>query len=87
MRIDCVHVLYRIDVKDQLPRDESYVLVWGHNKDEGIRWVDVLLFLDGVFVDEDAEDPEHLSDMVTHWADMTDMNWNDGVPMNRGFVQ
>jgi hypothetical protein len=79
--------LHRIDVKDRLPRDDSYVLVWGHNKEAGIRWVDVYLFIDGVFIDEDSEDPKECSDMVTHWADLTNINWNDGVPINRGYIQ
>jgi hypothetical protein len=87
MRSDSTHVLHRIDVKDQLPREDSYVLVWGHNKEDGLRWMDVFLF-DGVrFVDDGSEDPEEHSDMITHWADMTNLNWNDGVPFNRMFNQ
>lgn len=87
MSKDNLHTLERIDVKDRLPREDSYVLVWGHNKEYGIRWLDVFLFDGTKFVDEDAEEPDEFSHMVTHWAPLQSLNWNDGLPLGRGFVQ
>jgi len=87
MTSDGIHTLHRIDVKDQLPREDSYVLIWGHNKELGMRWVDVYLFDGEKFIDDDADEPDEFSDMVTHWADLANLNWNDGVPFNRIFNQ
>lgn len=88
---DGTHTLHRIDVKDQLPREGSRVLCWGHLKACGWRWVDVLDFEDGRFVDVEArdngaEDTDYTND-VTHWASLVPLNWNDGVPLYRNFVQ
>lgn len=75
-----LHTVERIDVNDRLPRDESFVLCWGHNKIKGWRWVDVLLFQDGAFLcDEQVDHTEE----VTHWADLSPLNWNDGLPFMR----
>lgn len=88
---DGTHTLHRIDVKDQLPRDGSYVLCWGRLKSHGWRWVDVLEFRAGRFIDPTEEELEgddfDYTDGVTHWADLTVMNWNDGLPLYRKFVQ
>lgn len=86
---DGTHTLHRIDVKDQLPRDGSLVLCWGHLKSHGChgwRWVDVLMFEDEHFIDN-HEDTEDYTDVVTHWAPLDPLNWNDGVPLHRSHVQ
>ena len=87
MTSDGTHTLHRIDVKDQLPREGTYVLCWGHNKDLGWRWVDVLYFDGEIFVDEDSDEPGEFHHMVTHWAQLEPLNWNDGVPLFRGYIQ
>lgn len=88
---DGTHTLHRIDVKDQLPRDGSRVLCWGHLKSHGWRWVDVLGFEDGRFVDMEArevgDDTGDYTDDVTHWAPLQTLNWNDGVPIHRSHIQ
>jgi len=52
-----------------------------------MRWVDVYLFDGEKFIDDDADEPDEFSVMVTHWADLANLNWNDGVPFNRIFNQ
>lgn len=88
---DNLHTLERIDVKDRLPREGSYVLVWGVLKSHGWRWVDVLEFRDGRFIDPTEEELNghdfDYTDSATHWADLTVANWNDGLPLYRNFVQ
>lgn len=85
MRSDTTHTIERIDVKDRLPRENSYVLVWGHNVEDGFRWIDLLAYENARFVDDDigCDVTEH----VTHWAELTNLNWNDGLPLGRGFCQ
>ena len=90
---DGTHTLHRIDVKDQLPRDGSLVLCWGHLKSHGWRWVDVFTFKDERFINENLEfggadeDEYDFTDQVTHWAPLEPLNWNDGVPLHRSHVQ
>ena len=86
MTSDGTHTLHRIDVKDKLPRDGSLVLCWGHLKTLGWRWVDVLRFEDGQFI-ENSDFAEAYTDVVTHWAPLEPLNWNDGVPLHRSHVQ
>jgi hypothetical protein len=86
MTSDSTHTLHRIDVKDQLPRDGSLVLCWGHLKNLGWRWVDVLSFEDGQFI-ENSDFEETYTDVVTHWAPLESLNWNDGVPLHRSHIQ
>lgn len=90
---DGTHTLHRIDVKDQLPRDGSLVLCWGHLKSHGWRWVDVLEYSGGRFLDPVAmecgadEEDYDWTDDVTHWASLVPMNWNDGLPLHRSCRQ
>lgn len=82
-----LHTVERIDVNDRLPREGSCVLCWGHLRSHGWRWVDVLKFEDGRFTDDDEDDPEDWTADVTHWADLSSLNWNDGLPLHRSFNQ
>ena len=81
-----LHTIERIDIKDKLPRNGSLVLCWGHLKSHGWRWVDVLNFEDGRFVNND-DDPEDYTDDVTHWASLVPLALNDGLPLHRSHVQ
>jgi hypothetical protein len=91
MGTDTEHTLLRIDVMDRLPRDGSLVLCWGHQQDYGFRWVDVLEFSDGRFVDTGAlecgADKYDWTDDVTHWASLVPLNWNGGLPFHRSCNQ
>ena len=88
---DGTHTLHRIDVKDQLPREETWVLVWGHLKSHGWRWVHVLWFEKGKFIDQAVRDldPDEgdYTDLITHWAPLEPLNWNDGLPLHRSYIQ
>lgn len=81
---DGTHTLHRIDVKDQLPREESWVLVWGRNPSNAHRWIDVFQWNGETFVDDNGEP---WGSDATHWASLVPLNWNDGLPLHRSFVQ
>ena len=92
MTSDGTHTLHRIDVKDRLPKEGSSILCWGHQVRCGWRWVDVLTFEAGRFIDQnireaDCDEDWDFTHMVTHWASLVPLNWNDGLPLHRSYIQ
>ena len=83
-----LHTIERIDIKDKLPRNGSFVLCWGHLRSHGWRWIDVLKFEDGRFHGDIEEvDEGDWVDDVTHWAPLDHLTLGDGLPLHRSFNQ
>lgn len=75
-----LHTVERIDVNDRLPREGQNVLAIWTDMDR-VRGMDVACFEEGEFYDSfDDKLPG-----VSHWVDLTPVQWNDGVPLHKAF--